>query len=152
MLLHRKYILHPSSACPLQRPDSFSSPPLLHPATATPALQSCLRPPTTIVTIATTATVATIAKVSPTCYAAALATSHNRLRSSHSQKEETSASLYWCVTPEEVEQRILQRKPNQRVGRIPGMYVLCNKVTAAAHCTPHYQHTLLLRAALLPTT
>lgn len=79
----------------------------------------------------------------PTCYADAPANSDDEPRPLHSQKEETSASLYWCVTPEEVEQRILQRKPNQRVGRIPGMYVLCNKVTAPPR-TPH-RHPLPLQ-------
>ena len=56
---------------------------------------------------------------------------HALISASFPQVVSTKASVYWVVTPEEVEQRMLSRNPNQRMSRIPGMYQLCNKVNLA---------------------
>lgn len=44
------------------------------------------------------------------------------------QMLESNASVYWVVTPENLEEKMTKRRPNQRLSRIPGMYQLCNKV------------------------
>ena len=41
------------------------------------------------------------------------------------------SSIYWAVSPEEVEEMLILHKPNQRVARLPGMHDLCRKVPVA---------------------
>jgi len=41
------------------------------------------------------------------------------------------SSIYWAVSPEEVEEMLILHKPNQRVARLPGMHDLCRKVPLA---------------------
>jgi tubulin polyglutamylase TTLL6/13 len=55
----------------------------------------------------------------------------NALGWRHCEHNQVPSSIYWAVAPEEVEEMLQLRKPNQRVGRFPGMHDLCRKVPFA---------------------